>query len=135
MSFNQDWKTSPANDEYPPLRLLILGSHIFLNPQAATWSPISLGWLSYIGLGGKVTSSGQLCGVDVKPPCIMSTNFTCLGWWLGVKFASSASMYSNDVLLITGVAIVIECEATAEPLLVFTIPGIRLKFPSCMASN
>ena len=33
------------------------------------------------------------------------------------------------------VAIVVECEATAVPCLVFTVPGIRLKVSSHMTSN
>ena len=52
-----------------------------------------------------------------------------------MKFASSASISSTDVLLIMGEALVVECEATAAPLLVFTVPGIRLKISSHMTSN
>ena len=52
-----------------------------------------------------------------------------------MKFASSARVSSTDVLLIMGEALVVECEATAAPLLVFTIPGIRLKISSHMTSN
>ena len=62
-------------------------------------------------------------------------NFTHLGWWLCVKSASSPSMSPKDVLFIMGVAIVVECEATAVPLLVFTVPGMRLKISTHMTSN
>ena len=65
----------------------------------------------------------------------MSANFTCLGWWLGVKLSSSVSLSSNEALFIMGVAIVVECEATAVAHLVFTISRIRLKISPCMTSN
>ena len=135
MSFNQDWKISPADEEYPPLSLLIFGSCIFLNSCVAAWSPILSEWLLKTGLGGKATCCCRLHRVDVKLPLIMSTNFTCLGWWLGVKLSSSASMSSNEALFIMGVAIVVECEVTAVPHLVLTIPGIKLKISYCMTSN
>ena len=69
-------------------------------------------------------------GVDLKLPCMVSANVTCLGWWQGVKFTSSASMSSNEALFIRGEVIVVECEATAVPHLVLTVPGIRLKISS-----
>ena len=34
-----------------------------------------------------------------------------------------------------GVAIVVECEATAAPHLVFTVPTIKLKISCCITSN
>ena len=135
ISFNQDWKTSPAKEVYPPFNLLIFSSCIFLNSHAAVWSPISSGWLSKTGLGGKAASSGWLYGFDVRLPCIVSTNFTNLDWWLGVKFASSSSMSSNEALFIMGVVIFVECEATAVPCLVFTVPSTELKISSCMWYN
>ena len=68
------------------------------------------------------------------PPCAVSANFTCLGWWLGVEFASSATMSSNESLYATG-ATVGEYEATAVPHLVITIPSIKLKILSLIMSN
>ena len=135
MNIQPGLETSPADDMYPPLTLFIFGSHIFLNSPAAVWSPVSSRWLSDTGLGGKATSSCCLCGLDVKAPFIVSTYFTCLGWWLGVKFVSSASMSSNEALFVMGVVIVVECEATAVPYMVLTVPGIRLKISSHMTSN
>ena len=92
------------------------------------------GFLKF-GLGGKATSSGWLHWVDVKPPFIVSTNLTCLGWQPGVYLAFSASMSSDEALFIIRVAIVVECEATATSHLVLTVPGIRLKISSHMPSN
>ena len=57
MSFNQDWKTSLAEEVYPPFSLPIFDSLIFLNSWVAIRSPISCGWLCNIGLGSKATSS------------------------------------------------------------------------------
>ena len=56
----------------------------------------------------------------------MSVNFTCLGWWLGVKLFSSVSMSSNDSLFTMGVTVG-EFEATAVPHHVFIVPNIKLR--------
>ena len=85
-----------------------------------------------IGLDCNAPSYWGFCGIDL--PYIMSTNFTCLGWWLGVKVVSLASMSSNDSLF-TMAATAGEFKATAVPQFVFTVPTIRLKILSLIMSN
>ena len=134
MSFNKDCKTSPAEEVYPPFNLLNVSSHIFQDSCAVACSPVSSGRLWKIGFDGRATSSCNLHGVDVKPPWTMSTNLTCLGWWLKVKVVSSVSMSPNNPLFSTG-AMDGESKATTAPHFVFTVLGIKLNTSSLIASN
>ena len=113
--------------EYPPLSLLIFGSHSLWSSCATTFMSYMGGYTSGLTLTFDLPSSGCFRGVDVNPPWGSEAKCTCCGCWHAFHVSSSASSSLNWDLPMTRISWEIpEACAVATPLLAFTVPGSTL---------